>query len=88
MVGGGNHCGWVLGACFKIMQRRVGIERFELFFIRWRAIVGFPGPANSELIETQHVHDANGRKRCAKEIGPLGDASTHQKTAVAATCDR
>src|SRR5688572_29198958 len=70
------------------MIRRVGKERFEFFGVVWRTVVRGPCPPPRELMEAQHVHHADSRKRRAEKVWPLVQARTNEKPAVAASGDR
>src|SRR5215813_2593080 len=66
------------------MQRRIGVDGFELFGVVGGAIVGGPAPADSKFVKAQHVHYADRRQCGAIEVGALGEAGADQQATVAA----
>jgi len=67
--------------------RRVGVERLELVGIGRGAIVVDPEATGRELVEAQHVHHADCRKRCGKQLRALVGHGTDQQSAIRATVD-
>src|SRR5207247_5588475 len=53
-----------------------------------RAELGDPGPADRELVEPQHVHDADRRQGRAEQLGALRDCRAYQQAPVRAAPDR
>ena len=87
VVGGGDEGGRVVGAGLEVVQRGVGVERFEHLRIIGGAIVRCPRPSDSEFVKAEHVHHANGWQCCAKQIRALRHAGPHQQAPVAATAN-
>ena len=69
------------------MERAVLDERIEITFGFAAAVIAFPGPADGEFVEAQHVHDADMRQTHTEKLRSLGHACTHKKPAVAAAAD-
>ena len=66
----------------------VSEEVFELVAVFiGEAVFGLPGPADSEFLEADHVHDADGREACAEEVGALGEAGTDEEAAIGSSGD-
>ena len=82
VVGGGDERGRVRRAGLDVVERRVGVERLELLRVVARAVVGNPVPADRELVEAEHVHDADLRDGDAEEVGALVDDRADQQAAV------
>ena len=72
----------------EVVVRRIGVERLELLRVVGRAVVVDPEAAGGELVEAQHVHDADGRQARAEQVRPLRHARADQQAAVAAALDR
>ena len=87
VVGGGDQGGRVAGAGLEVVERRVGVEGLELVRVVGGAVVVGPGPADGELVEAEHVHDADGGQGGAEEVGALGHAGADEQAAVAAAAD-
>ena len=70
------------------MIGRVPEEVFEFIgvFIG-EAVFGLPGPADSEFLEAQHVHDSDGGETGSVEIGALGETGSDEEAAVGAPCN-
>ena len=64
------------------------MERLELVRVVARPVVGDPVPADRELVEPQHVHDADRGDRHAEQVGPLLHHRADQQAAVGAAHDR
>ncbi|MNL68499.1 hypothetical protein D3C87_1932340 [compost metagenome] len=59
VIGGGDHRGGVMAACFDIMKRRITVQYLELLGIITASVVGDPVPADGEFVKTEHVHYAH-----------------------------
>ena len=86
-VGGGDQDGREVGAFDQVVIRRDSVKGEEFGEVFGRAVVGFPGFADGELVEPEHIHDADGREGDAEEVGALVDASTDEESAVRAALD-
>ena len=78
----------VLRARLQVVIRRIGVQRLELVGVVGRAVVVDPEAAGGELLEPQHVHDADGRQARPEQVGPLRHHGADQQAAVAAALDR
>ena len=52
-----------------------------------RSVIVHPEAAGGELVETQHVHDADGGQTGAEQVRPLRHGGADEQTAVAAALD-
>src|SRR5688572_12001792 len=59
MVSRGDQRGGVLCAGLDVVQRRIAAQRLEIRGVLFGvAVIGYPGPADRELVEAEHVHHA------------------------------
>ena len=65
VIGGGDKRGRILRSRFDVVERGILIDGGELVLVLGRSVIGGPGPADGELLEPEHVHDADGRQRGA-----------------------
>src|SRR5258708_38592337 len=73
----------ILRPCLDVVNRRVGIERFELGFVSVASsIVSGPVPADGEQVITQHVHDAGVLMHGAKQVWTLVRHCADQEAAI------
>ncbi len=86
-VGGGDEGGGVAGAGLEVVIGGIGAEGFEFFGVVGGAVVVDPGPADGELVEAEHVHDAHGGEAGPIEFGALGHAGADEQAAIAAALD-
>ena len=73
-----HHGRWILGIVLNIVIRRIGEQGLEFV----RALLGAtvivdPKTTGSKLMESQHVHHADGRQAGTIQIWPLRHAGTH-----------
>src|SRR5205085_11937719 len=76
---------WIATAGFKMMERRISIDKGKIMRIIRAAVVTRPGPTYGKLLEPQHIHYADGRQRRPIQIGPLSHGCADQQSAIAAT---
>ncbi len=88
MVCGGDERGGVRDARPDVVQGRVSIEGLELVGLVARSVVRYPVPADGELVEAQHVHDAHLRYGNPEELRTLVHHRAHQQTAVRSALNR
>ena len=69
------------------MEGRVAIEVAEVLLAVARSVLDRPSPADRELVEAEHIHDAHGRQRDLEQVGTLGHGRADQQAAVRAAGD-
>ncbi len=67
------------------MQKNSRHEIAEDLLLRAVTVVGLPGVADGESVETQHIGDGHLADCGAEQVGALIRADAHQEAAVAAT---
>ena len=85
VVAGHDHGGRIGNAGLEGVERTVGAEHGEVGGFIGAAVFLLPGPADGELVEAQHVHDADLRDGAGEEVGALIDHGADQQPAIAAT---
>ena len=84
-VGGRDHRRGILHSAFDVVIRGVLQQGREFFRDIGTAKVIRPETAGRELVESQHVHDADAWQAGSVEIRSLSHTGSHEQTAVAAT---
>ena len=87
VVGGFDEYVGVRGVGAEVVEGAVGAEGFEVFGFVWAAVFVLPGPADGELVEAEHVQDANGGCGGGEEVGALVGDGGDEESAVAAAFD-
>ena len=88
VIAGSDQGGRVTVAMLDVMERGIVEDCSEFLFVfRGGTVLFFPGPADGELVETEHVHDANLGDDGSKEVRSLELAGGNEKASVASSGD-
>src|SRR5690606_8713360 len=87
VVAGGDQEGRVVHAFTHVVQRRVGAYGAEFVLIEDAAVVAFPGPADGEFAEAQHVEHADAGHRGGEQVRALHGHGGGQQAAVGTAMD-
>src|SRR4030095_6347377 len=85
VIRGGRQNRRILHARLHVVIGRVGIQRFELFRVVWRPVIGLPNPFNSEFLEAEHAEPSDRRSCCSEQVGALEEACRYEQSTIAST---
>src|SRR6187399_1501236 len=87
MIASCDECRWISLPWLNVVVRRIREEILELLRIVRRTVIRNPRSSNRELVESQHVHDADGGNCSAKQFRTLRQARANKKSAIASSHD-
>src|SRR4051794_6576400 len=81
--------GWrIFRSWLQIMQWRIRVEILEVVGVVRGAVIRCPRPTDGELLEAQHVHDADMRQGRAEQVWTLRHTRADEQSTIACSADR